>query len=109
MEEEGSAASGSGGAAYGDDEFEQHTREGERVLDEMSDEEEDGRTTDNLGGACHLHKDVSTVPPEHIPISLNEKKIGKNSLLSCMTERTRNTGEEKNTQKPPPLPSAPDA
>ncbi len=56
MEEEGSVASGSGGvqgAAYGHDEFERHTREGVRVLDEMSDEEDD-RATDDLGGSMSL-------------------------------------------------------
>ncbi len=69
MEEDGGAASGSGGVAYGDDEFEHHTREGERVLDEMSDEEEEGRMTDNRVGACQLHQDVTTVSTEHNPIS----------------------------------------
>jgi hypothetical protein len=111
-EKEGvSVASGSGGVrgtTYGHDEFERHTREGVRVLDEMSDEEDD-RATDDLGGACHLHKDVSTVTPEPTPLSSNEKKIEKYNSVGCMSEMTRKINAAKNMQKPPPPPSAPDA
>jgi hypothetical protein len=57
------------------DDFERQTREGVRVLDEMSDEE-DGRVIDEPGEAREPHKDVPTVSLES-PVPHLEKKLEK--------------------------------
>ncbi len=56
----------------GYDEFERQTREGVRVLDEMSDEE-DGRVMDEPGGGREPHKDVPTVSLDILGPSFGKK------------------------------------
>ncbi len=55
------------------DEFERQTREGVRVLDEMSDED-DGRVMDEAGRGREPHKDVQTVSLETLGSSFEKKK-----------------------------------
>ncbi len=57
------------------DEFERQTREGVRVLDEMSDEDDSGGM-DEAGGGRETHKDVQTVTLEPLGSSL-EKTMEK--------------------------------
>ncbi len=64
------------------DEFERQTREGVRVLDEMSDED-DGGGMDEAGGCRAPHKDVHTAALESLGSSFereNEKEHMSRSL-----------------------------
>jgi hypothetical protein len=79
-----------------------------RVLDEMSDEEDD-RAAGDHGGPGEPHKDDSTVAHEKTPSSSNGRNTDEEKSAGYMSEMPKKFHAGKNIQKPPPPPSAPDA
>jgi hypothetical protein len=90
------------------DEFERQTREGVRVLDEMSDED-DGGAMDEAGGCRAPHKDVHTVTLETLGSSYVRESVKEHMNKSLPVGTSQFLELEKSKIMPPPPPSAQDS